>query len=496
MTTRGPARPAEVFDREQEWGNLARFATAPGRGLQIGIVRGRRRLGKSFLLRRLVAAAGGFYHQALQEEPAQALARLGADLGAHLHVPGGRLALRDWSEAMGALVGLASKRSTPVVVVLDELPYLLDHSPQLASIVQLAYDETRTRSDPPVRLVLCGSALSTMSRLLAGQQPLRGRATLDLVVNTFDFRDSARFWGIGDPALAFHVNAVVGGTPGYRDLLPGPPPSSMRRFTDWLLAGPLDPASALFREADYLLDSERALTDRALYHSVLTAIAGGKTTQSAISAELGREQRAVQHPLRVLEETGFVVRDDDVLRQRRPVYRLADPIVRFAHAVIRPDLARFEERLGAEAWVAAADRFRSQVLGPHFEDLARSFTLRHASASTLGGRPARVGAAVVNDAAGRAQHQVDVVATARGSGEKTRVLLLGEAKYTNTARTLADLRRLEHVRALLARRDGLDADHAGLAVFAAGGFDRHLRAAAENRTDVVLVDLDRLYTGE
>jgi hypothetical protein len=44
-----PAKPAEVFDRDHEWDDLLRFLTRPV-ATQLGIVYGRRRQGKSFLL--------------------------------------------------------------------------------------------------------------------------------------------------------------------------------------------------------------------------------------------------------------------------------------------------------------------------------------------------------------------------------------------------------------------------------------------------------------
>jgi uncharacterized protein len=123
--------------------------------------------------------------------------------------------------------------------------------------------------------VLCGSALSAMAGLLTGNQALRGRASLDVVIRAFDFRTTAGFWGITDPATAFLVNAVLGGTPGYRDLLPAAVPKRPADAAKWLAAGPLNPASALCREDDYLLAEERSLPERALYHSVITAIAEG-----------------------------------------------------------------------------------------------------------------------------------------------------------------------------------------------------------------------------
>jgi hypothetical protein len=205
----------------------------------------------------------------------------------------------------------------------------------------------------------------------------------------------------------------------------------------------------------------------------------------------------VQYPLAALAEAGFVLRDDDLLRQRRPTYRLADPILRFHHAVTRPDLARFEDHRADEAWADANERFRSQVLGPQFEQVARDFTARYASADVIGGVASRVGRAVVNDAGARATHEVDVVAIDTSARRRQpRVVVLGEAKYSQRRCTLDDVRRLERVRELVAGRRDVDAKSARLALFSASGFDAELAELARRRGDVVLVDLDALYGSE
>lgn len=485
-------RPPDLFNRHTEWSELVAFATGSGPGTHLALVRGRRRQGKSFLLRRLAQATNGFYYQAVQEEKSQALAGLGAALGKHLQVPGEKLAIDNWDTALHAL-GDLSTQNGPALVVLDEFPYLLTHSPELPSLLQRTIDRSRDNG-PPLRLVLCGSALAVMSSLLTGTQALRGRASLDVVVRTFDHRTAADFWKIDDAATAFIVHSILGGTPGYRDLLPATPPKRMSDVGKWLAAGPLNPASALFREDDYLLTEERSLSDRALYHSVVTAIANGNTSEAEIASALGREQRAVQHPLKALEETGFVLRTDDALRARRPFYRLTDPIVRFHHVVTRPDLARFEERRTMEAWKDAQPRFHTHVLGPHFEDIARDFTFKFASTQTVGGQPATVGPAIVNDATARTQHEVDVVAIGRNDDGSSTVLALGEAKHTKAKRTPTDLTRLEHIRNLVAAKHP-SAQSARLLLFSASGFEHNLTQQAAKRNDVELINLERLYTG-
>jgi uncharacterized protein len=486
-------RPDDLFDRHVEWDELASFASRAGRGTQLALVRGRRRQGKSFLLRRLTQSAKGFYFQAAEETREQALASLGSALGEHLRVPGGRLALDSWDDAITTFSEMVDDTS-PTLIVIDEFPYLLNHSPELPSLLQKAIDRSRD-GGPPLRLVLCGSALSTMASLLTGTQALRGRASLDVVVTTFNYRAAARFWGITDPATAFRVYAILGGTPGYRDLLPAAPPRRLQDIDKWLAAGPLNPSSALFREDDYLLTEERSLTDRALYHAVVKAIADGSTSQGSIAAALGREQRAVQHPLTALEEAGFVSRAEDALRARRPIYGVADPIVRFHHVVTRRDIARFEDRRTLEAWADAQPRFATHVLGPHFEELARQFAFRYASEATVGGRVSTVGAAVVSDAREKAQHQLDVVALRREPNGSQSVLAIGEAKHTTVRRTISDLTRLDHIRKVVGAKDPT-ALSARLLLFSATGFERNLVAEANRRGDVELIDLQRIYSGE
>jgi AAA+ ATPase superfamily predicted ATPase len=486
-------RPHDLFDRVPEWEDLSAFAASRG-GLRVAVVHGRRRQGKSYLLRRLAAATGGFYYQALEEEAAPALEHLGAALGTWLSVPGGKLALADWAAAVDALAGLSRSAAGPIVAVIDELPYLLDQAPELSSLLQRAVDASREGPPRPVRLVLCGSALSVMSGLLSGQSALRGRVASILRVDPFDFRQAASYWGVAENwPVALRVHAIVGGTPGYRDLLGLKPPADIEDVGRWVAAGVCNPASALFREDDYLLAEERGLTDRALYHSVLSAVAAGNRSETKIAAALGRERQALAWPLRVLLDSGFVVRDEDALRHRRPSYRIAEPIVRFHHVITRRDLARFEERRAAAAWVDAQPRFSTHVLGPHFEDLARLWTARYACEATVGERLARVGATQINDPAGRSRMELDIVGI-RADGSET-VGLLGEAKSGREPAGVGVLARLERARDLLATRAAVAGD-VRLAVFSASGFDRDLLAVALRRNDVELVDLERLYTGE
>jgi AAA+ ATPase superfamily predicted ATPase len=427
----GMERPPDLFDRQWEWDQLARFAEDRATTPSLGIVTGRRRQGKSVLVRALCAATGGFYWEAFEGGRSDQLADLATHLGRFTRsiAP---LALPDWDAALAALGSLR----TPVAI--DELPYLLRDNPEIPSLLQRRLGADRSGV---TRWILCGSALRVMGGLLGHEAPLRGRAGLELVVPPFDYRTARQFWGIADPTLALQVFAVTGGTPAYaREFVRGDAPRDAADFDAWVCRTALDPSTPLFREGRVLLAEEDALSDRGLYHAVLAAIAAGENAPSRIAGRLGRPATSMAHPLSVLVDTALVARHDDAFHPRRPTYEIAEPIVRFHHAILRPSWSVLE-RPGrqADVWAASRDTFHARVLGPIFEEVCRTWTLRFAPASW--GRIAAVQRGVVNDTALRTQHEVDVVARdADGT-----IVALGEAKWGRGA----DPDRLRRIQALL-----------------------------------------------
>ncbi len=489
-------RPDDLFDRQVEWDDLVDFVGGDD-PIRIGIVYGRRRQGKSWLLRRTVRQAGGLYTMALQHDRQSALRRVAGSLASLSSLPGIRFELADWEEALRSartVLDQAGQR----VLVLDEYPYLLEHSPELSSVLQAFYDDVRNdRNGKPLRILLCGSAISVMEELLSGSSPLRGRTNLEMLLRPFDFRQAARYWRITDPELAFVVHAVLGGTAGYPDLVQIGPPASPSELPRWLAQTVLNPSSALFSEDAYLLREDPRIRDRAPYFAVLEAVSAGKSTPTAIGGAIGRDKSALAHPLDVLTTAGFLVHDDDVRKQRRPSIRIADPLVRFHQLITRPRLWQFEERRYEEAWAAAQQTFAAQILGPHFEHLCREWVRLFASADSTGEPVGGVGRTTVNDPRSRKTHELDVVALSAGerSQDRTaRVAVIGEAKSSSSRRTIADLQRLEHLRRLLAA-EGADCEQARLLLFGRSGFDHNLQSTAALRSDVELIDLDRLYRG-
>lgn len=486
-------KPAVMFDRDREWRALTRFVERPGLGATLGLVYGRRRQGKTYMLASLVRAAGGFMFSGAQQTGVQNLRALSAAY--HQHIDRPLAEFSGWREAVEALFRLGEDRDTPVPVVLDEFTYLLDGEKGLASIIQIAIDPLqRAKERSRTRLVLCGSALGTMRNLLQGTAPLRGRAQLDMLVHPFRFRDAAAFWGLADqPELAFRVHALIGGTPAYRDMC-GDPPSSAPDFDGWVCDRLLDPAQVMYGEGNVLLHQQPELSDPAAYLAVLAAVSRGAHRRSEIAAAVGRPPTAVGHPLAVLESVRLVDRVEDALRQQRATYRIAEPVIRLHQLVVAPNESILALGEARRVWTAVADTVAAQIYGPHFEDLARDWTLAHAGEQTLGGQPNSVRPATIACREHRRGHELDVVAIRSQAFEPDRIVAIGEAKATAKAVDVPHLARLEHLRELLP--PGKAPTSPRLLLFGLSGFTAELSRIAGSRPDVELIDLERLYHGE
>jgi len=506
VTGENLAKPADVFDRDAEWADLADYILSPLPGLRIAVVYGRRRQGKSYLLRRLAGAVGGLYHLATEQAEPVSLRRFADSLASWGGFSAGAFGFSGWEQALRTALEVLARSvegqdSSGVrgLLVLDEFPYLTQETPGLPSIVQALYDGLGPGAGTtavPLRLVLCGSAISVMGDLLAGTRALRGRASLELRVRPFGYRDARNYWGIDAPAAAFTHNALVGGTPGYRELVSDlRVPEDPARLGDWLVRNVLRPSMPLFDEARRVVHEDPRIRDTAAYSSVLAAIAAGESSPTKIGGLLGRPATSLAHQLTTLSSAGFIDRRQDLLLDRRPVVTVADPMVRFHQLVIEPYQADLEAGRARQVWDNAGHTVNSKIFGPHFESLAAEWTVRYAPAEA-GLAVGPVGQTVIACREHKAGHEIDVLALARGARPRapaTPIAFIGEAKYRDRRPGLAELRRLRHLRDLLAAA-GHDATDATFGLFSVAGFTRELEHEARaSHGKIILISLEALY---
>jgi AAA+ ATPase superfamily predicted ATPase len=476
--------------REQDRAALETFLDSSIDRPLLGLVYGRRRIGKSTMLVEQAKSRNGFYFEAIRAETPVQLERLGTALGEHLGV--GRLALENWEEAVSTLLRLGEQSNVPVI--LDEFGHIIAADPSVESILTAALGPGGLRtSTSKARLILCGSAIAMMRALTEGEAPLRGRAGLELVMRPDDFRIAAtRLPVAAGLETAARVFAVIGGVVGYAtDMVNYDLPNDRADVDRWIVDRVLSPAATLQREATTLLAEDPSLSGKnnLLHHAILGAIANGSVTAGAIANKVGRQVSNIDLVLRRLIEAGFIVRHEDPIRKKRPLYALSDSFLQFHYAVIEPFGASLRERDLRAAWTDRLEAvFNARVRGPVFEEMARAWTLNYASRATVPIRD-HVGPSFVS--IDGVDHELDVVVAGTGDVPSDReIVALGEAK-SGEELTTSHLLWLERARTAL----GSHASHAKLFLYGERVDETLVQRAAE-REDVEIVNLNRLYSGD
>src|SRR5258708_12086087 len=102
-----------MFDRDREWSQVTALTEDARPGATVGVVSGRRRQGKSFLLEAACQQAGGFYFSAQEATEAEALSLIGAALTSYLN-PAAPLSPADCATAIDIPLRLSPRPAVPL----------------------------------------------------------------------------------------------------------------------------------------------------------------------------------------------------------------------------------------------------------------------------------------------------------------------------------------------------------------------------------------------
>ena len=309
-----------LVDREYELELLEREYRAPG--FRLVVVYGRRRVGKTYLLRWFCRGKPCVYYVAA-ELPYESLAR---EFSFAVRDAIGFPVLGDIVEVLEALARLY-RGGEKLVVVLDEFQYLVEADSTLPSRLMRSIDTVLRESN--IMLVLCGSSVSFFEKKLLGYRaPLYGRRTAQLKLRPMTFWE---VWGFNPklgPVEAALLYGVAGGTPAYLALL------GLEASAEKFVREAIRPGSPLFDEPVWLLRQE--LREPRTYLAVLRAVAEGKLEPSEAAQAASVDPRSIGRYIEVLEELDIVGRVRP-LGKRRPVQiRFKDNFFRFWFKFILP----------------------------------------------------------------------------------------------------------------------------------------------------------------
>ncbi|ACV48176.1 MULTISPECIES: ATP-binding protein [Halomicrobium] len=396
------------YDRVDELDTLVDDFETPGHDFYV--VYGRRRVGKTALLKEFCDGRPHIYFLAAQEAEARQREKFVETVADHFddRVP----RIDGWDEAFSYLgEKIAQERC---IVAIDEFPYLVDENDSLPSYVQSFGDEQLQETDS--MLVLCGSSISTMeSEVLGHESPLYGRRTGQIDLQAFTFQQ-ARDVIAYDIEAAVQSYAITGGTPMYLTLF-----DYSRPLGKNIKQEILSPTAVLYNEPAFLLRTELRTPGR--YMSILEAVATGNTTPSEIAGASGIDSGPLSKYLQTLRRLRLIDREVPVTasskQSKRSRYHVDDEFLRFWFRFVEPNRSSIEEA-PAVVYDETIEPNLSDHVATTFKDVCREAVWAAIRRDDLG----------PYSEVGRwwyGEDEIDIVGLAPGDDR----ILFGECKWTN-----------------------------------------------------------------
>lgn len=391
---------------------------------------GRRRLGKTELLRLVAKRRDGIYLLVDDADRAQVLDSLSRQLARETE--GLAIPFRDW-DAFFEHVGTLDR-----FVILDEFQRLVENDPQAITRLQHHWDGALRRTGPS--LVLCGSSVGMMQRLTGGRRgPLFGRLTGDIRLRPFAYGAVRLLYPELDEVERIQRYAVFGATPFYHQFSRGAGlEAAVRRAF-------LEEIAPLQEEPQTLLEFELRKPTR--YNSVLYEIGNGTHARKELETKVGVPPGGLGPYLELLrDELDLVRMDDPVCGTRKQArYVFSDPFFEFYYRFVFPNRPRLELGRVDSVWKDIEEQLDGFV-GRVFEDVVRQ-TLALANGTSLGA--IKVDFEEVGHWWNRTGEELDVVA--RGKKE----ILAGEVKWSKSPVGVSVLYDLQRKIDLIERTNGL-----------------------------------------
>ena len=354
----------EFIDRKKEFERLQKSLNREKP--QFIVVYGRRRIGKSTLIKKVMDFSRGdiYFLADKTSEPSQRQL-----ISATIDMTIEGFATANYPTWESLLLSLNRSIDHRITVCLDEFPYLVKSCPALPSIIQKLLDDKKLKYD----LIICGSSQQMMQGfVLDSKEPLYGRA--DEIIKMKPIAPAFVSQALRcDAAQAVREYAVWGGVPRYWELRENY--DSLYDAIEHLL---LTSEGTLYDEPSKLLYDE--MRDTVQASSILSFIGNGANKLSEIAARAEKQATDITPHLSRLKELGFINKEipfgDSEKKSKKGLYHISDPLLRFHYRYVIPYRSLIE--LGnSQAVLNVFKNGENDYVSKTWEELCRNHITAH-----------------------------------------------------------------------------------------------------------------------
>src|SRR3989338_6956924 len=326
---------------------------------------GRRRVGKTELLREFLKEHKGIYILARQESGREQLKKISSQIAEYYN--DALVKIHPFVSWDALFLYLSEKPRIPIVI--DEFPYIVQSSKQVTGILQDYWDNKFSKKN--AFLILCGSSITMMEELLGKKSPIYGRRTEQILLEPLKFHDACLFFPKSMSFKEKVINySILGGMPAY--LLEFDFRKSLREN---LIENVLRKNKFLYEDILFTLREE--LNEPRNYFSILYSIAKGNSKVGQIVNDTGLEKSFISKYLSVLIDLKLVERrvpitEKNAARSRNGIYLLKDNFFKFWFRFVFENQEYVEqgkqEKLADEKILPELNSFTGRI----FEEVALS----------------------------------------------------------------------------------------------------------------------------
>ena len=402
------------FGREYELSELIRQYNSDS--FEFPVIYGRRRVGKTELIREFIRDKKAIYIQGIIGKQKQNLDNLAIAIYEfeHQNLPL-QITYETIESAFEDITRLMEKEK--IIFIIDEFPYLAESIPSVSSVLQMYIDQKWKNSNS--MLILCGSSMSFIEKqVLSYASPLYGRNMTRYKLLPFSFRESCDFLNDISREDVLTYYAITNGIPYYLSMVDDG--LDLQQNLDQLF---LQRNSRLLEEPLNLLNME--VKDPSSYYAVLTAIADGASKHNEVATKAGFSTALTTNILENLMELEIVEKKLPVLSKgSKGIYIIKDSLFRFWFTFIAKNVNFIQTGRTKMVGQLMVERL-TMFLGPIFEEICREWLLDEAEAGNLGSFITEIGSWWGGNPITKQQEEVDIIATTTLADE----LLIGECKW-------------------------------------------------------------------
>lgn len=382
------------------------------------VIYGRRRVGKTTLIKEFLKNKSAFYYLATEELESQSMKRLANVIARTTkNTLLQKIEFTDWLDLFQLIADY--KPEEKKVLVIDEFPYLVRTNSAFPSILQNAWDEFL--KDSNVMLILSGSLIGMMQKhVLSYDSPLYGRRTAQMRLTPLPFTSIYETQNLPFEQ-AVEQFALTGGVPKYLEFF-----EDGRPLEEQLKDAVFSKNGFLYEEPNFLLKSE--FLTAVNYFSIIKTIVDGNHKLGKIASALGQESSSLTPYLSTLSNLGFIekrtpITEKNPEKSRKGLYFIADNFLRFWFCYVYP----YKGELELDNMQIVLDEihkdFKEKFVAFAYEDICKDIFAKLCSNNAISFVPSRIGSYWLNDYDGDTEINVMSV------DHQNKQVFAGECKY-------------------------------------------------------------------